>query len=415
MELAVRALKLDSEDTPYRSTLATPVHDNLLAAVLSETASFMRTLKQNLSRLFSRQEAAKPVRPDKMVTLVTMLQGMIEIEPVEETRLLKINVTGPDPVMARDVADAVAKAYIDFNIGNRLQSSQDTMQWLTDHLYGMKKNLEDAESEFLAFKQNANIISVEDRQKGIAQKITEFNDAYIQARNRRLELEAKLGQLNQIAASGKDIIHLRSLIPSPIVNELYSKIVALEGELASLTKVYKAMHPKVTQINSQLQEARSTLSKEIRKEIDGLRAEQAILQSREKVLQQTVADFEKEGVEANKKELKQSILKRNVEMNKNLYDTLMMRLKEADITGSVDVSNIRVTEKALLPSSPIGPNKQRNLILAVVLGLMAGVGFAFLREFLDRSLHTEEDVQRWLDLPVLAVVPFSEPAAAGKK
>ncbi|MBW2283036.1 MAG: hypothetical protein JRF65_00395, partial [Deltaproteobacteria bacterium] len=118
------------------------------------------------------------------------LADMIEIEPVEETRLLNIHVSNTDPVLARDIANTLAQAYIDFNIKNRLKSTQNTLGWLTDQLYEMKKSLEDAEAEFLAYKQSVKLISVEDSQKMIAEKITNFNDAYLKARNRRLEVEA---------------------------------------------------------------------------------------------------------------------------------------------------------------------------------------------------------------------------------
>ncbi|MBW1803849.1 MAG: aldo/keto reductase, partial [Deltaproteobacteria bacterium] len=93
-----------------------------------------------------------------------------------------------------------------------------------------------------------------------------------------------------------------------------------------------------------------------------------------------------------------------------LYDTIMSRLKEANITANVDVSNIRLMEKALLPMSPVGPNKKRNLILGIFLGLIAGVGFSFFLEYLDRTLHTEDDVQNYLNLPVLSVIPIARKA-----
>ena len=135
---------------------------------------------------------------DRLTRLVRMLKGMIVVTPVKETRLLKLHVMSSSPEMATKVANAVAKAYISFNINNRLKSSQTTLSWLTDHLYEMKKKLEDAEEAFLAYKQDAKLISVKDSQQIIAQKIRDFNDAYIKARNRRLELSAKLAKLEHV-------------------------------------------------------------------------------------------------------------------------------------------------------------------------------------------------------------------------
>jgi len=374
-------------------------------AEISPLGQFITRFKKNISLLLSRKR--KPLTPEQRFTgLVRAVRGMISIFPVEETRLVKINVFSPSPALAKAVADSTAREYINFNIDNRLKSSQTTLTWLTDHLYGMKKKLEDAEEEFLTYKQKAKLISVKESQKIIAQNIREYNDAYIRARNKRVELDAKLAQLSRIVRSGENIPHLRSLIQNELMNSLYSKMVSAEVELSRLSKVYKSKHPKVMQVRIEIEKTRKQLNQEIEKELESLKAERSVLLSRERVLQKTMADFEQEGMETNKKELKFSILKRNVEMNQNLYDTLLSRMKEADITGNIDVSNIRITEKAVLPRLPVRPNKKRNLMLGVIFGLMIGIGLSFLREYLDRTLHTEEDVEKYLGLPVLSVIPM---------
>jgi succinoglycan biosynthesis transport protein ExoP len=371
-------------------------------------------LKQHLSRfkknilllLGRKEESAEPV--DKATGLVQSLGSMVNIEPIEDTRLVNINVSNADPVMARDIANAVAKAYIDFNIDNRLKFSQNTLSWLTDHLYGMNKKLEDAEEDLLQFKQKMKLLSPEESQKIIAQKTTEFNEAYIQARNKRLELEAKLKQLAGISVSDGDFSHVRSLVTNPLISSLYSQLVSAEVERSRLGKVYKGKHPKMIEVTTQIDNTRSKIQEEIGKEIDNLKAENEVLLAREKVLQKTMADFQKEAMETSGKELNYTILKRNVEMNQNLYDTILSRLKEVDITGNVDVSNIRITEPAVLPTFPVSPNKKRNFIVGIIMGLMVGIGLSFLREYLDRSIHTEEDVHRYIGLPVLSVIPMAD-------
>jgi uncharacterized protein involved in exopolysaccharide biosynthesis len=353
-----------------------------------------------------KKESSEP--EDKVTALVQALQGMVEVEHIEDTRLLKLSVSSPFPQMAMDVANSAGRAYIEFNINNRLKSSQNTLSWLTDHLYEMKKKLEDAEEEFLAYKQREKLISVEENRGIIAQKISEFNDAYIEARNKRLEVDAKLEQLKRISKSVDKIPHVRSLIENPLINDLYSQWVNAEVELSRIGKVYKKKHPKIIQINTQIDKTRRKLDQEIKKELDNLGATRAVFLSKEKVLQKTMADFEQEAIDTNRKELKYSILKRDVEMNQELYDTLLSRIKEADITGNIDVSNIRITEEAVFPQFPVGPNKRRNIILGVISGLMIGIGLSFMREYLDRSIRTEEDVQRYLGLPVLSVIPLAD-------
>lgn len=374
---------------------------------VSPLKKFLSQFKKNIRLLLGRKEKLLTPR-EKLSKLIKKLQAKIDIEEVRDTRLLRVNAEDHDPAMARDIANVLAKAYIDFDINNRMRSSQNTLGWLTDHLYEMKKELEDAEEEFLAYKQRETLISVEESQKIIAQKITEFNDAYIQTRNRRLELDAKLEQLEVISKSGKDIPNLRSLIANEFINNLYSQLMNAELELSHLVKVYKSKHNKVVQARTRIDNTRKKLHQEMRKELDNLKAERTVLLAKERILQKTMADFKKEAMKINRKELNFNILKRNVEMNQNLYDTLLSRLKEADITGNIDVSNIRIATKAVSPMFPVRPNKKLNLILSVIFGLMIGIGCSFLWEYLDRSLRTEEDVQRYLGLPVLSVIPLAD-------
>ena len=188
-------------------------------------------------------------------------------------------------------------------------------------------------------------------------------------------------------------------------------MVNAEVELSRLGKVYKSKHPKVIEVRTRIDNTREKIEEEIKKETGNLRAEREVLLAKEEVFQKTMADFEKEAMETNKKELDYTILKRNVEMNQKLYDTILSRAKEADITGNIDVSNIRITEKAVLPTFPVSPNKKRNVVLGIIIGLMIGIGISFLWEYLDRSLRTEEDVHRYLDLPVLSVIPIADQAS----
>ncbi len=401
LEEVVRKLKLDQIDWEQHEELGK----------LTPLKQLLSNWKTNIRRFLKQffKSISPPTVEDKMAKAIRRLQDkdVIEIKHIEDTRLVKINAFTSSPQLSRDMANSVAQAYIDFNTNNRLKSSQGTIGYLTDHLYEIQKNLEDAERTFLEFKQHAKLISMEESQRVITQKITEFTDAYIKTRNRRLELDSKLAKINQISKSAKGLRHLSSLIENDLIKSLYSQLVNTEVELSRLGKVYKQKHPKIVQIKNKADNIRNKLKQEITKELDNLKAEREVLVAKEKVLQETMNDFKNEALDLNKKEFQYNILKRNVQMNQNLYDTLLARLKEADLTGNIDISNIRITEKAVLPKKPVRPKKILNLILGVIFGLLIGVGFSFMLEYIDRSITTEADVKKYIDLPVLAMIPVS--------
>ena len=374
---------------------------------VSPWRKLLSQFKKNIKLLLGREERFISTE-ERLEALAGALSSKTDIELIRDTILLKINVEDQDPVLARDIANAIAKIYIEFNISNRLEYSQNTLTWMSDQLYEVKKRLEDSEAEFLEYKQNEKIFSVEGRQKVIDQKIQEFNDAYLEARNSRLSLDAKLSELKNRLATKGDIMQARSLLTNTLIDNLYGQLLDMEVELSRLNKVYKEKHPKVVQIQTQIDNTNAKLKEEIDKEVKSMESERTVLLEREKVLQTTLSDFENDALDTNKKELKYTILQRNVQTNQNLYDTLLSKVKEADITGNIDVSNIRITEEAVMPSGPVKPRKKLNLMLSVIFGLMTGAGLAFLWEYLDRSLRTEEDVRRYLELPVLSVIPVAD-------
>jgi len=395
LQKVIKTLKLDQLDMDE-------------SVEISPWRELLTQFKKNIDLLLGRED--EPLTPqEKLAELTEKLKEKIEIEQVRDTRLLKVSVEDHDPVMAGNIANALASSYITFNIDSRLRSSQNTLNWMTDQLYEMKKKLEDSEEDFLAYKQQTKLFSVKGRQKIVAQKIEEFNDVYLQTRNKRLGLDARLAEMDRLFESkGGDILRIRSLIDNPLIDNLYNQLLDAEIEFSRLGKVYKSKHPKMIQISSRIEKTGKKLNDELKKEVENLKAERTLLLSRETVLAKTISDFEGEGLETNKKELKYTILERNVETNRNLYETLLSKVKESSVVGNVGASNIRIAEQAVIPQTPIKPKKKLNLILSIIFGLMTGIGIAFLWEYIDRSVRTEEDVRRYLDLPVLSVIPVAD-------
>lgn len=393
----IRDLALDREDR------------NLQPGLLAELKA---GIKKNIRLLLGREKQYLS-GSEKMTLLADSLAENIEIKEVQDTRLLKISIEDYDPVVARDIANRLAENYIKYSIANRLKSSQDTLGWMTSHLYEVKKKLEDAEREFQEYKESEKLFSIAGKQKMITQKIEEFNDAYLDTRNRRLELDAKLNEFEKSGHRGQDIIHVRSIIDNPMIENLFTKMHNIELEASRASKVYKSKHPRMIQVYSKLDNTRQKLKEEIDKEVENLRVERSVLIARENVLHKTMGDFENDALATNRKELHYAILHRNVDTNQRLYDTLLAKIKETDIVNKSDISNVRIADRAHVPLLPVKPKKKMNFIFSVIFGFMTGVGLAFLSEYADQTLRSGEDVERYLGLPVLSVIPLADSAKVG--
>jgi uncharacterized protein involved in exopolysaccharide biosynthesis len=370
----------------------------------------LRQVMENFNRLIGRNDPeTQPKRPD-LNSLVAILGEKIHSEEVRDTLLMRISVVDHDPIMAMNIANTTARAYIQYDISSRLKSSQNSVTWMSDQLYDMKKKLDDAEQEFLAYKEKEKLFSLEGRQGQISKKIDEFNSAYIQTKNKRIELDIRLRELQRTSGPDGKIQNVHGLVNSPIITDLYRQLMDAEVELSKLSNVYKSKHPKMVQIATQIDKTNKKLKEELKKEIGNLSAERTILEVREASFQNAVSGFEEDALSTNKKELKYSILERNVETYRQMYDTLLSKLKQSNMADNSEISELRIAEEAVAPGGPIRPRKQRNLTFGAVLGLISGLGLTYLWNYFDRSIRTEEDVQKYFGLPVLSVIPLAEKA-----
>jgi len=410
MEMVVNALDLDSEKKDKK---------NLEISQFREIVKQFKTnikllLKQENKKGFTKapvllsEEEIEQARERKRESLAGMIKNKVSIEQLKGTRLFTVSIRDKDPQRAADICNALAKKYTEFDRASRVNSSQETLEWLNNEMYTLRKKLEDAEQKFFEYKQQNKIFSLEGKQGMANQKIIDFNNKYLETRNRRVELDAKINELTKSISGETGIANVRSLINNPTIELSYAKIIDLELELARLKRTFKSKHPKIIQVESGLAESRSRLVLEVKKELNSVKAEREMLLAREKVLETTIGEFESDALKASSKELRYTILQRNVNTSQNLYELMVSRIKESDILKNIEMSNIRIVEKASVPGGPISNNKKRQLYMSLALGLGIGIGLAFFLEYLDRSIRTEEDIQQYFNLTVLSVIPLAD-------
>ena len=213
-QVAVNLELLEQKPQPQKSVSS-------FRGFLREVKASIR-LKENVDTLTGKaKENTEP--GNKMDAAVSRLKPRIKVNEVRDTMLYELSVEDPDPVFARDAANALAQTYIEFDIANRVKYSKNSFQWMSDQFYGVKKKLEDTEKDFLNYKEEERLFSVEGRQDEILHKKREANNSYIAARNERLEIESKLKELNSFSTENKDNIRPAiSLLNSSLLNSLYS-------------------------------------------------------------------------------------------------------------------------------------------------------------------------------------------------
>jgi succinoglycan biosynthesis transport protein ExoP len=324
---------------------------------------------------------------------------------MRNTRLVLIKVAGPDPARAAAEANAVANAYAKYNVELKLRGARDALTWLTEEAGRLRAKVDESSQALQNYRVKSGILGMQEQRQISAQKIIEANKGYLEAQAQRMAVEAKLGELTQIAKDPAVAGTMLSEADNPRVGKIKGEIGTLETEKSKLLKVYKEKHPEIVKVDAQIQHLREQLDQEFRGTVQSVQTQVKVARAREASLFTEVNSLRREGQELNDKESQYQNLQHEVESNQQLYDSVVKRLKETGVAGGLENSNVRIVEEATAPGAPIRPRKAWNLGLSIVAGLVLAFGVAFGLEYLDTTVKTPDDVERYLGLSVIGVVP----------
>jgi len=233
----------------------------------------------------------------------------------------------------------------------------------------------------------------------------EFTSALAKAQGERIRAEA----LYQQAKAG-DAATLHAVVDSKLIQEYKTRKAKLEGDYQEGLKTYKPGYPKMQQMESQISELQAKIDQETKAALGGLRANYEAALAQESQLAAKLKESKQIVLGSQDSSFQYNLLKREVDTNRQLYDSLLQRYKEIGVAGGVGINNITVVDKAKVPKFPIKPNLILNLMIAIVAGLAAGIGLALLLEHLDDTIKLPEDMEKLLGLPVLGIIPATKAA-----
>jgi uncharacterized protein involved in exopolysaccharide biosynthesis len=331
--------------------------------------------------------------------------GAVTIEPRRNTRLVLVKVESPDPALAAEGANAIASAYAQYNLELKLRGAREALAWLNGEAASLRKKVEDSSAALQNYRVRAGILGTLEQRQITAQKIMDFNKAYLEAQAQRLSVEAKLRELTQIARDRTGAQTIFTVADNPLIQKLKGEASALEIEKSKLLKVYKEQHPEIVKLDAQLRQVGQKLDAEIQNMLRAVQTEHKVAKAREETLLANVNQLRREGQDLNEKEIQALALQREAESNQQLYEAVLKRVKETGLAGGLETNNVRVVEEATPPRVPVKPRRVWNLGLSIVIGLFVGVAAALSIEYLDTTVKTPDDVERYLGLPVIGVVP----------
>ena len=343
--------------------------------------------------------------------ILSAFEGSLSVKLVPNTRLLDVTFEATDPRLAARVLNKHLEEFQAQNFSNRLSSSTNASSYLTDELNDTKQSFEAAEQKRLQYERENQIWTVDEKQNITTQKVSEIDKELTAAQEDRIKKQADF----EMASKG-NVDALPAIRESSQIASLTNKQSELRQQyIAETTAKLGPNFPSVKALQEQIKNIDVLVANEKKNIVGRIEQDYRIAQQRETLLTQAL---DKQKVEANQmaeKLVEYNLLVRDVESNKQMYDGLSQKLKEAGISAGLHPENIRIIDPAMVPSTPSRPNRARNILMAFLVGLIGGLGLAFLREYMDNTVKTPDDIERLAKLPSLAVVPSFGALDGGKR
>ena len=344
------------------------------------------------------------------------LAGQLSIKPLKDSRLALITVSDRKPQRAALIANTVADTYIEYNLDYKLEGARSAMAWLAEQEADLKRQLEDSELKLYQYKKDRNLlaVSLDDKESMLSQNLASVNSKLTELHIKLIELDAKRKMIQRARENIADKETLPEIREKETIQKLKESYVQLSKEAADLSSRYGPEFPKMKAVTGQMETVRTAYQQEIDAILASFEKSYQELLDNEHALKGLMEQQKTEAIELSKIEVEYKPLKRVSEQEEKMYGIIASRQKEIDITGPMKTNNVRVLERAIVPSIPVRPRPVQNLLLGLLLGLGTGVGLAFAIEALDNTLKTQADVEQFLGTTVLGLVPVIGAAPGGE-
>lgn len=408
----------------------------------AERANALPVISDIPNRSAPEKIILSPEEEARAQSYASRLLGGLSVEQRERTNLVNVSVRTTDPVLAAKVADKVAELFKQQDADRETQGAKQAKDDLAKSIEELKDNIAAQEVDLISFMKESDLPLQEKGQDLSASRLQGMSETWLKTMESRRQLEGRYNAALQADNRGEgmnipdlyenkifqDTMRLNTERKAKLqdqIRDIEKQIQQAEVEKAELlvkyTPEYSEVEKKEKRISS-LKETKERTEKEVSQIIErdqkkiekdavggALVSLKSQLDSKRREEAQALAAYEKEASLANVQgvaQTKLTTLKRGIETNRNLLDTYTQRLKEQELAiANSSPDNIKIAANAFAPTNPIGPNRTRNIFVAFLISLAAGIGLAFLMDYLDDSVKTSDDIGRHLGLPTLALIP----------
>ncbi|MDP1737502.1 MAG: polysaccharide biosynthesis tyrosine autokinase [Caulobacter sp.] len=358
-------------------------------------------------------------------SLAGILQGSLDVTPIQRSRLVRVAFSSPDPNVSARIANGIAENFIASTLERRFDATSYARKFLEERIALIRAKLEASERQLVDYAKAEQIVSIGGGGGGIEtgggaeggvrgssnsgnqsllnSSLTGLNSALTDARAARIIAEERWRQAQR--GSGAD---LPEVLQSATIQGLTATRSALEADYQQKLQTFRPEFPEMVQLRTRIAELDRQIQAEVATIQGSVKRQYETALGQERSFEAQVNRLTGASLDLRGRTIQYDIIQREVDTNRTLYDGLLQRYKEIGVAGGLSTNNVSVVDPARAPGGPSKPQPIKNLIAAAFIGLLLGLGASFLLEALDETIRAPQDVETQLGLPLLGTIPKLE-------
>jgi len=351
-----------------------------------------------IKRFFGIQKKTTRSKAPERIDYPSIFLKNLLIQPIGGTHLVQVFYEAPTAQEAKNVVTSLISNFIKGQIETKSETGEYAKKFLTKQLADSRERLRNSEEALVKYANAKGILGVDDKQTRHVKKLENLDAALVKAEIVRIEAESLYQQMKKVGS-------VSAVLTNPVVGSLKARLVQLEGDYQEMLKTFKPNYPDMVRLQQQINNAKGKLQQEMVNIQRSMKAEYLAAKRQENKIREELSQFNRKMYSLQDSSIDYNTLKREVNTNGKLYNNLLQRLEEVNVASAVNTSNISIIEPVIVPFSKYRPRPKLNMIIGLFSGLLLGLALAFLRDTLDHSIKSPEELERFSGLPVIGMIP----------
>ncbi len=339
---------------------------------------------------------------------IDAFRKMIRVDARRESGLISISMSGPDRHEITQWINAVADAYVQRNFEKATENVTRAVAAIRSQIESLQTELSRAEGERIDTLESTKIFNSESQEDTLHKKLENFNLTLDEVRIELKKLDDRLAQVAQMQASGSDLVGLAELAGDETLRDLLSRRSEAVREFEAAKVQLRPGHPEYERATKTVDSLNAQIRDRSKLAVDDWQQRRSMLLEQATFLREQIDAAESYSLQLAKATSRYDIVKSDSETKKRIFDLITGRLQEVQLGADLVTNNVSTLDEATLPRFPDRPRKKVNLIVGAIVGLMLGLGSVFFIDYLDNTIRTPEDIEKYLTTSVLGVIPKAD-------